>query len=204
MNERHLREKFQKKLSLADLRLKKFTQLQQDNHRKTKLVIDKTSEVQRLREELEGIRDKAKERDHFNNKNKELVTKYYGQTSAMTEKDKRIDELKKENQKLQEQLRDKLNSKLQAQSSGVYASYGNPPKSSQSPNRGNLDLMSKRQGLGTRTGVATGPGSGTAVNQTHTPMYSSYQAELIFRSLRKLHLSNTSDPLPLKSYLNSH
>jgi DnaJ-domain-containing protein 1 len=78
MNERHLREKFQKKLSLADLRLKKFTQLQQDNQRKTKLVIDKTSEVMRLREELEGIRDKAKERDHFNNKNKELVTKYYG------------------------------------------------------------------------------------------------------------------------------
>jgi hypothetical protein len=97
MNERHLREKFQKKLSLADLRLKKFTQLQQDNQRKTKLVIDKTSEVMRLREELEGIRDKAKERDHFNNKNKELVTKYYGQTSAMTEKDKRIEELKKEN-----------------------------------------------------------------------------------------------------------
>lgn len=28
MNERHLREKFQKKLSLADLRLKKFTQVQ--------------------------------------------------------------------------------------------------------------------------------------------------------------------------------
>ena len=64
------------------------------------MVIDKTSEVQRLRDELDGIRDKAKERDHFNNKNKELVTKYYGQTSAMNEKDKRIEELKKENQKL--------------------------------------------------------------------------------------------------------
>jgi hypothetical protein len=57
-----------------------------------------------------------------------------------------------------------VNSKLQTQSSGIYQSYGNPPKSSQSPNRGNLDLMSKRQGLGARGGVATAAGSGTTVN----------------------------------------
>jgi hypothetical protein len=57
-----------------------------------------------------------------------------------------------------------MNSKLQTQSSGIYQSYGNPPKSSQSPYRGNLDLMSKRQGLGTRGGAATAAGSGTTVN----------------------------------------
>ena len=62
--------------------------------------MEKTTEVQRLREEIEAIRDKARQHDHVSNKNKELVTKYYGQTSAMNEKDKRIEELKKENQKL--------------------------------------------------------------------------------------------------------
>jgi len=40
------------------------------------------------------LREKARERDAFNNKNKELVTKYYGQSSAVQERDKRIAELK--------------------------------------------------------------------------------------------------------------
>lgn len=56
--------------------------------------MDKANELSRLREEIEGIRDKARERDQVNNTNKNLVTKYYGQTSAMTEKDRRIQELK--------------------------------------------------------------------------------------------------------------
>ena len=49
-----------------------------------------------------GLREKAKERDALYAKNKELVTKYYGQTSAITERDKRLQELKTENDKLKE------------------------------------------------------------------------------------------------------
>lgn len=56
------------------------------------------------------LREKAKERDAFSNKNKELVTKYYGQSSAVADRDKRIQELKDQNQKLQDQLRDALKS----------------------------------------------------------------------------------------------
>lgn len=76
------------------------------NERQRKILIDKSNELSRLREEIEEIRDKARERDHVNNTNKSLVTKYYGQTTAMTEKDKRIQELKEQNQKLQDMLRE--------------------------------------------------------------------------------------------------
>jgi hypothetical protein len=106
LQERLQRERFQKKLALADLRLKKLNQVQVANDRQRKIIVDKTKELERLREEIEGIRDKARERDHVNNKNKELVTKYYGQTSAMGEKDKRIQELKDKNEKLQQALRE--------------------------------------------------------------------------------------------------
>jgi hypothetical protein len=76
------------------------------NERQRKIIIDKGNELSRLRDEIEEIRDKARERDQVNNTNKNLVTKYYGQTTAMTEKDKRIQELKEYNQKLQDQLRE--------------------------------------------------------------------------------------------------
>ncbi len=46
------------------------------------------------------MREKAKERDAFSNKNKELVTKYYAQSSAVADRDKRIQELKDKNQAL--------------------------------------------------------------------------------------------------------
>lgn len=95
-----MREKYQKKLSLLELRLKKLNNLTADNERKSKVITDKTSELAKLKDEIENLREKAKERDAFSNKNKELVTKYYAQTSAITEKDKRINELKNENQKL--------------------------------------------------------------------------------------------------------
>jgi hypothetical protein len=48
------------------------------NERQRKILIDKSHELTRLREEIEEIRDKARERDHVNNTNKSLVTKYYG------------------------------------------------------------------------------------------------------------------------------
>ena len=76
------------------------------NERQRKIIIDKGNELSRLRDEIEEIRDKARERDQVNNTNKNLVTKYYGQTTAMGEKDKRIQELKESNQKLQDQLRE--------------------------------------------------------------------------------------------------
>jgi len=91
--ERNQRERFQKKLSLAELRLKKFNQVSAENERKRRIIADKQGELNKLREEVEMLRDKAKERDAFGNKNKELVTKYYGQTSAISEKDKRIMDL---------------------------------------------------------------------------------------------------------------
>lgn len=78
MNERMMREKFQKKVALQDLRLKKFNQVNAENERKRRIINDKSAELGRLREEVEGLREKARERDAFNNKNKELVTKYYG------------------------------------------------------------------------------------------------------------------------------
>lgn len=100
MQERHLREKFQKKLTLAEIRLKKFNTVNSENERKRKIIIDKHSELTKLRDEVEMLRNKAKERDAFSNKNKELVTKYYGQSSAVADRDKRIQELKDQNQKL--------------------------------------------------------------------------------------------------------
>jgi hypothetical protein len=48
------------------------------NERQRKIIIDKGNELNRLRDEIEEIRDKAKERDQVNNTNKNLVTKYYG------------------------------------------------------------------------------------------------------------------------------
>ena len=78
LSERHKRERFQKKLALAELRLKKFSQLMTTNERQRKIIIDKSNELNRLREEYEEIRDKARERDQVNNQNKNLVTKYYG------------------------------------------------------------------------------------------------------------------------------
>jgi hypothetical protein len=76
------------------VRLKKFNAVNSENERKRKIILDKQSELTKLRDEVEMLRDKAKERDAFSNKNKELVTKYYGQSSAVADKDKRIQELK--------------------------------------------------------------------------------------------------------------
>jgi hypothetical protein len=90
IKERNVREKFQKKLSLAELRLKKFNSLNAENERKKRIIQDKSTELNKLKEEIDVLRDKAKERDAVNNKNKELVTKYYGQSSAVAERDKRI------------------------------------------------------------------------------------------------------------------
>jgi chromosome segregation ATPase len=97
IQERHQREKFQKKLSLAEIRLKKFNTVNSENERKRKLLNEKMSELSKLRDEVEQLREKAKERDAVNNKNKELITKYYGQSSAVAERDKRIQELKDAN-----------------------------------------------------------------------------------------------------------
>lgn len=56
----------------------KFNSVVNDNERKSKILIDKSTELTRLKEEVEILRDKAKERDAFSNKNKELLAKYYG------------------------------------------------------------------------------------------------------------------------------
>lgn len=73
--------------------MKKFNQVNADNDRKRKVILEKQRELSKLKEEVEVLRGKAKERDAVNNKNKELVTKYYGQSSVVAEKDKRIKEL---------------------------------------------------------------------------------------------------------------
>lgn len=83
MNERGQRERYQKKLSLAELRLKKFNQVSAENERKRRIIIDKQNELLKLKEEVEMLREKARERDNFNTMNKELVTKYYGQSTAI-------------------------------------------------------------------------------------------------------------------------
>jgi glutamate mutase epsilon subunit len=56
----------------------KFNSVVNDNERKNKILSDKSSELTRLKEEVEVLRDKARERDAFSNKNKELLAKYYG------------------------------------------------------------------------------------------------------------------------------
>ena len=66
----------EKKWSITEVRLKKFNDLANENKRKQKIINDRNSELTKLREEANEIREKAKERDQFNNKNKELVTKY--------------------------------------------------------------------------------------------------------------------------------
>ena len=58
------------------MRLKKFNEVMNENKRKQKIITDKTQELMKCREELENIREKAKDYDSINNKNKELVTKY--------------------------------------------------------------------------------------------------------------------------------
>lgn len=60
------------------MRLIKFNSVVNDNERKNKILSDKSSELTRLKEEVEVLRDKARERDAFSNKNKELLAKYYG------------------------------------------------------------------------------------------------------------------------------
>ena len=57
--------------------MKKYNSLAADNERKRKVIADKHGELAKLREEVENLRDKAKERDGVVQKNKELVTKYY-------------------------------------------------------------------------------------------------------------------------------
>jgi hypothetical protein len=52
-----------------------------ENKRKQKIISDKNTELTKLKDEIETLRDKAKERDQINNKNKELVTKYYSYQS---------------------------------------------------------------------------------------------------------------------------
>lgn len=56
----------------------KFNSVVHDNERKSKILSDKSTELTKLKEEVEVLRDKAKERDAFSNKNKELLAKYYG------------------------------------------------------------------------------------------------------------------------------
>ncbi len=46
-----------------ELRLKKFNSVVADNERKRKVIVDKQSEVGKLKDEVENLRDKAKERD---------------------------------------------------------------------------------------------------------------------------------------------
>jgi predicted AAA+ superfamily ATPase len=116
------------------------------NERQRKIIIDKGNELSRLRDEIEEIRDKARERDQVNNTNKNLVTKYYGQTTAMGEKDKRIQELKEYNQKLQDQLRE-----VQRQPNQTIRNT--PSLSKGSPRRSDLPSSVKRVG-GKSSGLA--------------------------------------------------
>lgn len=46
--------------------MKKFNDILNENKRKQKIIVDKTKEVTQLREEIETLRNKAKERDQFN------------------------------------------------------------------------------------------------------------------------------------------
>lgn len=184
-----MREKFQKKVALQDLRLKKFNQVNAENERKRRIINDKSAELGRLREEVEGLREKARERDAFNNKNKELVTKYYGQSSAVQERDKRIAELKTQNEKLQELLRE-----LQKNPSTKNSMINGVP--SHSPQRGESLVKKSAKAA---TALPPQP-SGVAFQ----PMYTAINAELIFRSIKKLPLILASDTPQLKSYLNTH
>lgn len=63
--------------------MKKYNQLVEESKRKQKIIEDKNKELAKLKEESENYRVKANERDAAHNKNKELVTKYYGQQSSV-------------------------------------------------------------------------------------------------------------------------
>lgn len=72
-----LKNKIEKKWGVTEIRLKKFNDILNENKRKQKIINDRNIEVSKIREELDSLRDKAKDRDQINNKNKELITKYY-------------------------------------------------------------------------------------------------------------------------------
>lgn len=73
--ERELREKADKKAELLELKMKKYNEVVAENKRKQKIMQDKLGELDKVREEVELYKEKAKERDAVYNKNKELVTK---------------------------------------------------------------------------------------------------------------------------------
>jgi cell division protein FtsL len=54
---------------------------------------------------MDDLRKKANERDAVYNKNKELVTKSYSIQSALESKEKRINELKQQNEEFREEIR---------------------------------------------------------------------------------------------------
>ena len=93
LSEKEQREKYEQKHQQQELKMKKFNQLAEEGKRKQKIIDDKNKELAKLKEDCEGLRVKANERDAAHNKNKELVTKYYAQQSSVTEKEKKIKEL---------------------------------------------------------------------------------------------------------------
>ena len=100
--EKDEKTKLLEKLQNNEKKLKKMNEIINENKRKHKIIADKTKECQQLREELDVVKVKAKERDQVHQKNKELVTKQYQQQSAMEYKDKKIQELQNQNNELAE------------------------------------------------------------------------------------------------------
>lgn len=67
-----------------------------ENKRKTTIIADKQAELTRLREELDGCRGKAQERDKLHTQVKDLLSKQFALQSALDMKDRKINDQKKE------------------------------------------------------------------------------------------------------------
>ena len=161
--------------------MKKFNQVSAENERKRRIIIDKQNELMKLKEEVEMLREKARERDNFNTMNKELVTKYYGQSTAIQEKDKRITELKSENAKLQEQLREGRFPQ-RANTAGNGSAAGGV---STSPQRGGDTSVKKQSSKASDIPTASATKAPQAsFNSMYGPQVG-IVAELLFRGLKK-------------------
>lgn len=75
MAEKEQKEKALQRAEQNEQRVKKYNELLFENKRKHKILQDKIAEIIKLKEELETVKDKAKERDQVYAMNKELVTK---------------------------------------------------------------------------------------------------------------------------------
>jgi hypothetical protein len=61
--------------------MRNYNNILNENKRKQRIIVDKTKEMMVMKQEMTELKKKAKERDHYHQLNKDLVTRNCGLTS---------------------------------------------------------------------------------------------------------------------------